>query len=270
LFDALCYTLSGVSTGGFATYADSAARLGTGRVTLWGLIFVMLLGSTNFLIYYRVRLACGSLKSAARAILEELQFPALIVIGVVASLVVYASMSGEGGLTGAFFLCVSALSTTGYSAADTGLLPAFPMALLVVLMFVGGSMRSSAGGIKLQRLIQLIRGIREFMATQLYPREVVRRKVVEKDELIDILMVISLYAGTVVLASLVFIWSGYKPLNSVFEVASAVSTVGLSTGIVSTTLAGGLKVLMILLMWAGRVEFIPIVVWGYSIAARRR
>jgi len=270
VFDAVCYTLSGVSTGGFATHPASAAGLGSGSAALWGLIFIMLLGSTNFLIYYRVMQARRTLKGISRAVLEDLQFPALIIIVVAASAAVYLSAGWGGGLTGAFFLSASALSTTGYSAADAGLMPAFPMALVVLLMFVGGSVRSSAGGIKLHRLIQIFRGMHDLMLARVYPVELVRRKALEKDELTDILMVISFYAITVASGTLVFIACGYGPLSSAFEVTSAVSTVGLSAGIVSTGLGAGLKALMILLMWAGRVEFIPIMALSYSMAARVR
>lgn len=267
LFDAICYSLSGISTGGFATHPGSAADLGA---AIWGLVFVMWMGSISFLLYSRTWVVRKSRQRLLRGLFGDPQLLCIFLFTIFGALAIYLSRGEEGGFRDAFFFAASAVSTTGYSASNTSLLPAFPMALLVVLMFVGGSMGSSAGGVKILRLVELFRGIHEFMLSHIYAKEVVRKKGIENDALIDILMVIAFYAITVVIGSLVFVVCGYDPLRSLFEVTSAVSTVGLSSGIVSHSMSGGLKALMILLMWAGRVEFIPIMVWSYSMAVRRR
>jgi len=269
-FDAVCYTLSGISTGGFAVHSGSVGGLGAGAGS-WALVFIMCLGAINFLIYYRVWTARrGDLKGALRGILTNPQVACLILFTLAGGALLRLTAGAGTGFRDAVFLAASAQTTTGYYTLDPSALPAFPMLFLVLLMFTGGSMGSSAGGIKLLRLIELFRGLDRFVLSQIYPRELVRRKGLENEELVGLLYVVAAYAMCITAGTLVFVLCGYEPLGSLFEVTSAASTVGLSSGIVSPGLPGGLKALLVLLMWAGRLEFMALMVWSYSLTARLR
>jgi trk system potassium uptake protein TrkH len=75
-----------------------------------------------------------------------------------------------------------------------------------------------------------------------------------------VLALVAAYAAVSVLSWLAFLLHGYDPLDALFEVTSALGTVGLSTGITSSGLEGVLKGVLCLDMLAGRVEFIAILV----------
>ncbi len=62
-----------------------------------------------------------------------------------------------------------------------------------------------------------------------------------------------------------FILYGYAPLDALFDVISAQSNTGLSTGIISNSLPGFLKLILVVQMWMGRLEIIPVLVLIHSI-----
>jgi len=274
-FDAVCYALAGVSTGGFAPYAESAAILSAGRVFL-PFMLVMTLGATNFVGYYRVWRSGGGVRGFLTGLLRDPQTRAFIYVTAVFGFIVSATTGGAGRWLEGFFLVASAQSTTGFNLSRMpASLPPGAMMLLIVAMFTGGAVGSTAGGIKMQRVIDLFKGLRGFIVNSIAEKErVLADSIVgterSKEELVGISYVITVYVLGIFLASLIFALHGYGVVESVFEVTSAAATVGLSAGVVSVKLAPHLKALLVIMMWAGRLEFIPLVVWGCSIRASRR
>ena len=271
-FDAVCYTLAGISTGGFASRTGSAGILPGARAFVPFLV-IMVLGATNFVSHYRVWKASKTWKDALLGMIKNPQTRLLLVMIAAAGVLAGAGLTGKGRWLNGLFLAASAQTTTGFYLHNVPAdLSEAAMMVLVVSMLVGGSMGSTAGGIKLHRIIQLYKGLVGFLTSRLYPRERVlpphlRVSEEAKEELVGISYVITLYLVCIFVAGLILVWHGYGPLESIFEVTSAASTVGLSSGIVSPELPVQLKVLFILMMWAGRLEFLPLFVWGYSFGA---
>jgi trk system potassium uptake protein TrkH len=143
----------------------------------------------------------------------------------------------------------------------------FSKVVLIVSMLVGGSVGSSAGGIKLLRLLVLIKIVRLIiLRTRLTPHAAVQAPVAAgrtwaDDELVRILAVVALFAAVIVLSWLPFLWAGYDPLDALFEVVSATGTVGLSTGISGPHLPAGLKAVLCLDMLLGRLEILPLLIF---------
>ncbi len=270
---AICYTLSGVSTGGFAVHNDSMASLSAVGAAL-PMVFIMLAGATNFVLYYRSWRDGKGLLERAFAMVKDPQFSGLIILTAATGILLGATMGGgAGGFAHGMFLAASAQTTTGFYTTDPAHITGFAQMVIIASMFVGGAAGSTAGGIKLFRLFEIVRGINRFFVMKLYPKESVfpgqgAGRGVASEDLLGIFYVAAIYAATVFVSAAIFVWYGYGPLESLFEVTSAVGTVGLSSGVVTPGLDGGLKVLLTLLMWAGRLEFLPIVIWGYSVAAK--
>lgn len=155
--------------------------------------------------------------------------------------------------------------TAGFNTVDTGSLTTASQLLTVILMFIGGSPASTAGGIKtvtfgvmLIMAISVIQGKENVeIFKRKIPFEVVNRAITIL--VIGLLMVVS------VTMALSILEPGFSFMEVLFEVTSAFGTVGLSTGITSSLGNPG-KVLLIITMFAGRVGTLTI---GFALASRQ-
>lgn len=274
LYDAVCYTLSGVSTGGFAVHRNSIADLPYHFAAI-PLIIIMITGSVSFILYYRSWKTNINFRAAAAAFFRNSQVILLLVFILVLGLLLSLGIEGPDRFIHGFILAASAQTTTGYYTIEPSSLPGFALVLVIGAMFIGGSMGSTSGGVKLFRIIQLFATLNRFIVKYLFPRETVlpgevAGKGIAKEELPGIFYVIAIYGVFIFIGTVIFAAAGYDPLSSVFEVTSAVGTVGLSTGVVEPGLNQGLKLLLIFLMWVGRLEFLPLLIFIYSFLLRSK
>ena len=262
IFPAVTLTLSSVSTGGFAPFDSSLAGVNGTVQTL--VILLCIAGAICIPLFSQA--VRGNWRDLAR----DPELHALLVAG----LIVFAllaldrwSRGGAGGhMTDLLFTAFSAQTTAGFSAAPVHAMDPFSKVVLIVSMFVGGSVGSSAGGIKLLRLLVFIKIIRLIiLRTRLTPHAAVQTPIAGRtwsdDELVRLLAVVGLFAAVIVLSWLPFLWAGYDPLDALFEVVSAAGTVGLSTGVSSLGLPVGLKGVLCLDMLLGRLEILPLLVF---------
>ncbi|WP_051906416.1 potassium transporter TrkG [Methylomarinum vadi] len=163
---------------------------------------------------------------------------------------------------------LSAQTTTGFANVDVAALDNASKLSLIFSMLVGGSIGSTAGGIKILRLLIVLRLLQFFIQRTALPAHAVLERQLsndklEADEIERVLMLILIFAGTVFGSWLPFLIMGYDPLDALFEVVSACSTTGLSTGISSPHLEAGLKWVLIIDMLLGRVEFLAFLLFMY-------
>lgn len=154
-FDALCYAMSAVSTGGFAVGAAGPMALGAAAQAI--LMLAMAAGALNLLGAWR---AGASRVGALAADAETRLFVLLALAGAVA--VAAALRAGGGAPPGeaawrGLFAAVSALTTTGFSAGFAPTAPAFVVLALAGLALIGGASGSTAGGVKAVRALVLVR-----------------------------------------------------------------------------------------------------------------
>jgi trk system potassium uptake protein len=161
-----------------------------------------------------------------------------------------------------------AQTTTGYSTLDlAGLDP--PAKLVIILsMVTGGGVGSTAGGIKLLRVLVMIRVIQLAILRVQIPRHGVLQpelggRALQPAQIEHALLLLLLYPLATVVSWLPFLFAGYAPLDALFEIVSAVGTVGLSVGITGPNLEGGLKLLLSLDMLLGRLEILALLVLLY-------
>jgi trk system potassium uptake protein TrkH len=165
-------------------------------------------------------------------------------------------------------LAVSAQTTAGFSNTDVSLLPASAKLVLILSMALGGGVGSTAGGFKILRLltltglVQLVIGRMSVSRHAVVVPRVAGEKIVETDMQESILIVILFFVG-IVLSWLPFVFMGYVPLDSLFEVVSAIGTVGLSAGVTSMGMPGFLKGILCADMLLGRLEILAWLVVVY-------
>jgi trk system potassium uptake protein TrkH len=256
-FDALLNILATVSTGGFSPHARSLAYHGTPAVYA-AVTGYMILGATGFPLYYFL------IREGPRRVVRDPQFLILLGAGAAAALLIWISWQARARLIPASLLqSFAALTTTGFSAVDYARWPALAKALSIVLMMVGGSSFSTAGGLKIVRVIILFKVVRWTMAKKLLPRAATvplasDGEAIADEDLKGVFGFFVLYLLALAASSFAFVLAGFGPLDSFFENASALGTVGLTSGLTSPGLSPGLKVLLILEMWAGRLEILPV------------
>lgn len=268
---ALNHGLSGIGTGGFtvtdASFADHppAARY-AGAI-------VILVGATSFVALQQLLV-----RRDARGFLRRTQVRALGAM-FVGGLALLALAARAGGADVAFvdlvFQWATAVATAGFSSVDLATWTPALLLLLIVAMTVGGASGSTAGGLKLSRVAWLGKAL----LTRLRAAEPGQRELQHRWDGEDVapdhsrraeahaggmvlLWVTTLAAGTLLLLLLA---PGHPPLHVLFDVSSALSNVGLSTGVVDRSLAGGPKAVLTVLMVLGRLEILGLVVLARAV-----
>ncbi len=262
VFPAITLTLTSVSTGGFAPFDASLAGV-NGTVQALVILFC-------FSGAISIPLFSQAVRGNWRDLVHDQELHALLIAG----LAVFALLAldqwsrgpASGQITDLLLTAFSAQTTAGFSVASVDAMDSFSKVVLTVSMFIGGSVGSSAGGIKLLRLLVLIKLARLIiLKTRLTPHATVQAPIAGRawsdDELVRILAVIGLFAMVIVASWLPFLWYGYDPLDALFEVVSATGTVGLSTGISALGLPPALKGLLCADMLLGRLEILPLLVF---------
>ncbi len=264
-FTAVTHVLAAVSTGGFSTFDDSLAALPMYVQVVITLIAAA--GAVALPLYYMM--FHRGLGEALRDVeLRTLLSLLLLTSVVLAWLFLRDGLPLRAALEQGFLLGFSAQSTTGFSSTDVGALGATAKLVVIMAMISGGSIGSTAGGIKVLRLLVLWRllslGIRR---TGLSEHAVVEPWIggrrLDSDDIERALLLIALFLMVVVFSWVPFVLLGYDPLNALFEVVSATGTVGLSSGLSSNGLPALLRGVLCFDMLAGRVEILALLVVFY-------
>jgi trk system potassium uptake protein TrkH len=261
-FTALIYALAAISTGGFSPSQSSLAGLDSTAIQAT-ILATCLAGAVPIALWDAV------VRRRHRHELNVVQVWALLAsTGIVMALLVLAMrLTGDLGWGAiarhAPALAASAQSTAGFSTIDMSGLGSASKGVLIFAMMIGGGAGSTAGGIKLVRVLIAIRLVQTLIVRTLLPPDAVLppRLCGRRLDTIDVahtLALILLFVGVVAVSWMAFLLFGHDPLNALFEVVSATGTVGLSTGITSSTLATPLKLVLCADMLLGRLE---IVVW---------
>jgi trk system potassium uptake protein TrkH len=244
---------SAVSTGGFSPVNDLTTLLTTTPLNII-LPICMVFGASNILIF------AGLYRKKFREFLNSETTVLLIIIGVASAIlaVFYGFTSYDAG-----FHVISAMSTTGFSYLPIGGWVDSLKLFVVSLMFIGGASFSTAGGIKIYRLMLLIKSVPTTVNFAVTGKEI-KVRLFEKDygmgEIIQAAIMVFLTSALIIVSSLVVSYYGFNLVDALFDCTAAVATTGLSVGVVTPTLALELKWLFMVLMIVGRVEIIVFLV----------
>jgi len=267
IWDAINHAMTGISTGGFSVTDSSMASYNSVAIELV-LLPIMLFGAISFAVHYELMRGRGKILG------QDFQSRWLLIMVTVG----IALLALENGLVlgplralrDSAFQFVSAMTCTGFQTANIGSWSATAKLLLAGGMVVGGAAGSTAGGIKVIRMLILMKGVgwrfRRIVSPRgaIVPFRIGPTVVNEEDvgqrledaALITFLWLIFLVGGVIVL--LHASPPQFTLSDVIFEVASAQGNVGLSVGITGPTIPTLSKLILCFNMWVGRLEIIPI------------
>ena len=266
LFDAVCTALGTAGTGGFGIKNDSLASYSPylqNVTTVFMLVF-----SVNFSCYYLILL--GHVKSVLKD--EELRTFVGLVGGAI--LLITLNLRGFYDTLGetvrhAAFSVATIASSTGFATTDFDLWPAFSKGILMVLMLVGACAGSTGGGLKVARLLLLVKGLGRNIGQVLSPRrvDVVRNngRAVDERVLANTNAYFSAYVIILFLSFVLVSLDGFSITTNLTAVMSCFNNMGPGFEAVGPTCNYGAfsifsKLVLILDMLAGRLEIFPILV----------
>ena len=169
LFEALVHAFGTAGTGGFGIYADSIASYSP--YLQWVIGVFMLVFGVNFNLYYLL------LIRRFRSVLKSGELYTYLGIAVGATALVAFNIrhlypAASEGIRTAFFQVSSIMTTTGFATADFDRWPTFSKTVLLLLMFIGACAGSTAGGIKVSRVVIYLKNIHRELRRLLRPRAV--------------------------------------------------------------------------------------------------
>ncbi len=265
LFDSLCLSFGAAGTGGFAVSSAGIAGYGSAYVEIVLGIFMILFG-INFNIYYlllvgRVRDALGS--EEVRCFLGIIAVATLVITANIISL----TLSLGDALRQAFFQVSSIITTTGFATVDFNLWPEFSKHTLVLLMIIGACAGSTGGGLKVSRVIILVKSFLAEIRYIVSPKSVqtvrLEHKYVDKVTLNSTRTYAAAYMMLVCLSTLILSLDGYNLITNLTAVLSCINNIGPGLDLVGPMANFGIysdwaMVLLSLVMLIGRLEIFPI------------
>ena len=256
LFDSVNLTFTTISTGGMSIKNANVGFYNSNLVYLITMI-LMLLGATSFAVHYKI------VKTKGKSIIKDIQLQAII-LSIIISGILIAAITHMAPMNVIFHI-VSAVTTTGANIASSSELASWAPASLIiimVLMVMGGSSGSTVGAVKIIRVITFLRGINLTVTNVIAPKRVVNTKIANRtftqSEIKEASSYISVYLMFLIVSWIIMTFYTNDPINSLFDVTSTIGNVGLSTGMINGNLATIPKIMLIFLMWIGRLEIIPI------------
>lgn len=264
LFDSACTAVGTAGTGGFGIKNDSMASYSPyiQNVTT---VFMFIFG-INFSCYYFI------LTKRFISVLKDEELRAYLGVFIVATvLIAFNICSTYSGISEALrhaaFQVSSIMTTTGFATADFDKWPMFSKTLLLCLMFIGASAGSTAGGLKFQRLLLLIKNLKRHIRQTLYPNKVqivrmngekVNEKILEGTNLYLIG-----YTFIIVTSFLLISIDGFSITSNMSAVISCFNNIGPGLEAVGPTCNFSgysvfSKLVLIFDMLAGRLEILPL------------
>ena len=267
-FDAVNHAFTTMATGGFSVRNTSIASYQSDAITWVIIVFTFLAGINFSLLYAVVR---GRIKDALRS--EELRWYLLILAITITLICVDLHVElGQGwyeSAKDAAFQATTIMSTTGYATKDFTLWPTFSRCILVLLMYVGGCAGSTAGGMKVSRLMLQVKSLRRELDHIIHPNRVsvitmdgqsVDERAVTSAHMFQVAYLLVLMAGTLVVSLdvLGFTESFVASLTCVSNVGPSLGALGPMANF--APLSWFSKLVLTLIMLMGRLELMPLLV----------
>ena len=274
LFRAVAHAFSTISTTGFSTEARSIEPFAP--ATQWVFVVFMMVAGTSFALMYT-----GLVRRSPRAFVRDEEFRVYITVLALASALVAiellddALFEGGDAVRQAVFQSTSMMTTCGYATADFNQWTSLTAFVLFGLVMVGASAGSTSGSIKLVRHVVIAKMLRRELDQTLHPQRVaplrVNDVVVDERALGAVMVFVFLYLGVLIAGAVVILVDCSLrgiPLGAFDAFADAATTLGgAGPGLGFAGPMGnfapfsdGSKVVLIALMYLGRLEIIPVLV----------
>lgn len=276
VWDAVNIAMVGIATGGFSVHTEGIPYYNNPLLEML-IIPVMIAGALPFKIYY-----LSYYKKKVSFFHDEQPWILffLIILGftvITADLILFNGLENIDAVRQGIFMATAGVTSTGFQVSSPNTWAPVSVLFFVLLLFIGGSSGSTAGGIKLSRVALAYRGIlwwfrRIFASGKAVVPFRLSGKIIPKAEAeaeVSRNMLIILLYFMVIFFSTITIMHFESPLidtsNVIFEVVSAICNNGISTGFVGPDLTPFSKVVFIFVMWIGRLEVLPVIVFFMGI-----
>ena len=264
VFDAIVHTFGTAGTGGFGIYGDSIA--GYSPVIQWVITVFMFLFGINFNLYYL--LLMGKIKNVLRS--SELWVYAGVGIVSCAAITVnifsiYGNVSDA--LRHSAFQVSTVMTTTGYATADFNQWPVFSKTLLLILMLMGACAGSTAGGLKVSRVIILVKSMRRELTHLLHPRSVKALKLegkrLDEQTLSTTASYLMMYSACLVIIFLLLSFDKFDIETNISATVACFNNIGPGLGAVGPVgnyfeYTDFSKIVLCAAMLLGRLEIFPL------------
>ena len=269
LYDCFVNSFATAGTGGFSVkntsigaYANPAAE--------WVIAVFMMIFGVNFNIYFL--LLVKKFKAAFKS--EELRVY-LIICAVSTAVIaanIYNSVSDLGmsdSIRTAFFQVTTVISTTGFSSVDFNLWPSLSKTVLILLMMLGACAGSTAGGLKISRVIISVKNVFRLIKQTVSPRSVtvvrLDKEVQSEETLRSASNHITVYVAALAVTVLLISVDGFDFETNFTAVLSCISNIGPGFGAVGpmgnfSAYSPLSKLLLSFIMLIGRLEFMPMLI----------
>lgn len=276
-WEALNHGMTGIATGGFSVTDDSFIGYSP-ALKLVG-VGVTLVGAVSFSTHYLMLV-----QRRWKAVLQHVQvitLGVLLILGTAVLALINRIEEGQVMFVDTLFQWVSGWGTCGFSSVQLSNWSPAALLLIALGMFVGGASGSTTGGIKLKRLALLCKSalwtIRSKMSRQgntyrFDGEDLSAERAFSKVQTaatLALLFLLALAAGTLLL--LLMVGDAYTLTQIFFDAASALGTVGLTSGMTGPSLYAPAKYVLMALMYLGRLEitaFLVLLAWPLAGAAR--
>ena len=267
-FDAVCHSFTTMPTGGFSTKNASIGfydNIGIHYI----MIFFMFIAGVNFSLHFRA--ISGDIKSYFRnsEFLTYFGLIALVTVALTFSLVIKSGNWSHAFFLDSLFQTVSILTTTGYATADYELWAFFAQFLILILMFIGGMGGSTGGGMKIVRVMLILKYAALETRRMLHAKAIIPirigKKYISGDVIRNTLGFFLFYIFIFVFTSFFLTTLNIDLKSSMGVAASALGNIGPALGEFGPTdnyalLPGVGKWLLTFCMLLGRLEIFTVVV----------
>jgi trk system potassium uptake protein TrkH len=268
-FDAICHSLTTISTGGHSTHDASFAHFKSMSLH-WAAIFFMICGALPFVLYIK------AMRGDSRAIWRDEQVRGFLILLFTASFVLSAWLVIARGVhivdavNLTTFNVVSVVTTTGFTSTDYAAWGPFAVGVFFILLFVGGCSGSTSGGIKIYRLQVASLLTRSHLLHLISPHRIVtllyNGRRLPEDVPFSVVAFLALYMTTIGLFTVVLSAMGLDLVTALSSAATAVSNVGPGLGHIVgpvgtfADLPTGAKWVLSAAMLLGRLELFTVLV----------
>ncbi|VAW57501.1 Trk potassium uptake system protein TrkH [hydrothermal vent metagenome] len=243
VFDAITHSFSTVAIGGFSTHDASLGYFDSVAIQIVAIVF-MFLGGVNFALHF-VAFRNWNIKPYLQDSEFKVYFKVMLIVSAVVVIYLqfteYTESLSESLILGIFHV-VSIATTTGFATTEFHLWPNFLPVLLIFTSFMGGCAGSTGGGMKVIRIILLLKqGMREMMRL-IHPKAVILVKIGKKpvaNSVIDAVWgFVAIYFAVFIIMILLLMASGLDQITAFSAVAATLNNLGPGLGDVASNYAG--------------------------------
>lgn len=276
LFDALTFSFGTAGTGGFSTSAAGIAGYNSAYIEIVIGIFMLLFG-INFNAYYLILIK--RFKDVLK--MEEVRWYLGVVAFAVITITVNICTSISAihtSLRQAFFQVSSIITTTGFATVDFDKWPEYSRHLLVLLMIIGACSGSTGGGLKVSRVIVMVKSFFTEIRHIINPNAVtvvrLNGKPMDKETLISVRVYVSCYFMLICIFTLIISINGFDMTTNLTAVLSCLNNIGPGLGVVGpmsnfSGYSDWAQFILSIAMLMGRLEIFPVFML-FSRSAHRR